>query len=84
MPLSIRADLEKLINNNDPFIIDPGCGQKKKSGRISIQISESIFSCSGLFSGPLFSFPRVSRKQWDLFLGLYYCVMELYELHLCY
>lgn len=36
MEPSIRIDVEKIINGNDPVIIDLGCGPKKKEGRIGI------------------------------------------------
>lgn len=32
----IRIDLDKVINGDDPVIVDLGCGQKKKPGRIGI------------------------------------------------
>ncbi len=36
MELSIRIDLEKVINGDDPVIVELGCGQKKKPGRIGV------------------------------------------------
>ena len=33
---SIRIDLEKIIKGDDPVIVELGCGQKKKPGRIGI------------------------------------------------
>lgn len=36
MPPAIKIDLEQLINSSDLFVIDLGCGPKKKPGRIAI------------------------------------------------
>ena len=36
MPVSIRIDLEKWLKSDDPFVVELGCGQKKKPGRITI------------------------------------------------
>lgn len=32
----IKIDLEKIINGDKPIIIELGCGQKKKPGRIGV------------------------------------------------
>jgi ubiquinone/menaquinone biosynthesis C-methylase UbiE len=32
----IKIDLEKVINGNEPVIVELGCGQKKKQGRITV------------------------------------------------
>ena len=36
MPVSIRIDLEKWLNSNDLLVMELGCGQKKKPGRLAI------------------------------------------------
>ena len=33
---SIRIDLEQVINDDDPVIVDLGCGKKTKQGRIGV------------------------------------------------
>jgi len=36
MESSVKIDLEKIISDGDPLIIELGCGQKSKQGRITV------------------------------------------------
>jgi predicted SAM-dependent methyltransferase len=64
MSAVFKVDLEEILNNNKPVIIELGCGPKKKAGRIGIDILplEGVDIVSDLESGLAF-FPDNSVDE---------------------